>query len=101
MQDCEWIEEVSAEFCCDTNQSVSCAQQREWFIEDTLEEQEKQSSLEEAQELNEKAGTVIQWVVIIVCAVCCPICIIIAVCNCVLKRKEARLQAMNKKSKTG
>ena len=51
--------------------------------------------------MNAKAATVIQWATIIISAVCCPILLTIAICMCVIKRKERVLNEELAKRRIG
>ena len=46
-------------------------------------------------------GTIIQWVVIGLCALCIPACLVILICNCILKKREEAQRGVEKKGKTG
>ena len=38
--------------------------------------------------MNETVSAIVQWGTIGLCAICCPICIGVAICKCVIKRRE-------------
>lgn len=43
--------------------------------------------------MNDTVGAIVQYATIGLCAVCCPICIGVAICKCIIKRKEKAAKA--------
>ena len=92
--ECIWVKSVKKQFCCDDSLSqVDCDAEYEWFVEDNKAIIDNLERRKEAAELNDTAGKVVQWVTIVICAICCPLCIIVAIVMCIAKRREAKARA--------
>ena len=40
--------------------------------------------------MNDTVGQIVQWATIGLAGVCCPICIGVAICKCIMKRREKK-----------
>ena len=87
LQGCKYIDEVRQEFCCYEGVS-QCEYEEEWFIEDELAKIEAFESSQKAVDDAALINAIIQWMSIVLCAICCPLCIGMAICKCLRKERE-------------
>ena len=85
----EYVDEISREFCCVEEDTLSCEVQLEFYIIDAKERQSNIDNQKNADAMNDVIGEVIKWIIMVLCILCCPICIGLLICNCIMKRRAA------------